>query len=56
MRGDATTSRHDERTRGRRGAQQEDKERRCNNKLTQQVDKRVAQREDDERQCDNQLA
>ena len=55
-RGDVTTSQRDERMRGRRGAQQEDKERRYDNKLTRQVDKRVAQQEDGERQCDNQLA
>jgi len=44
------------RVRGRRGAQQEDKERRCDNKLAQQVEERVAQREDGERQCENQLS
>jgi hypothetical protein len=52
-RGDATTSQRDERTRGRRGAQREDKERQCVNKLAQRVDKRVAEREDGERQCDS---
>ena len=55
-RGDATTSRRDERMIGWRGAQREDEERRCDNKLAQRVDERVAQREDGERQCNNQLA
>ena len=55
-RGDATTSRREERTRGWRGAQQEDKERQCDNKLARRVDERVAQRDDGERLCDNQLA
>jgi hypothetical protein len=49
--------RDDKRTRGWCGAQREDEEeRRCDNKLARQVDKRVAQREDGEGQCDNQLA
>ena len=54
-RGDATTSRCDERTKGWRRAQRENEERRCDNKLAQRVGERVAQREDGERQCDNQL-
>ena len=40
MRGDAATSRRKEESRGRRGAQREDEERRCNNKLAQRVDER----------------
>ena len=54
-RGDTTISQRDETTRGGHGAQQEDKERRCDNKLVQRVDERVAQREDGESQCNNQL-
>jgi len=67
MRGDTTRQRDDERavhreatqqpsgaSRGWRGAQREDKERRCDNKLARRVDERVAQREDGERPCDNQ--
>jgi hypothetical protein len=52
-RGNATISRFNERTRGQHGAQREDKERRCNNKLVRRVDERVAQQEDDERQCNS---
>jgi hypothetical protein len=56
VRGNATTSRRDERMRGRCGVQREDEQRRCTNKLVRRVDKRVTQQEDEERQCKNQLA
>jgi hypothetical protein len=55
LRGDATTSQRNERTRRQLRVQREDEERRCNNKLVLQVDERVAQREDGKRQCHNQL-
>ena len=37
------------------GAQYEDEEKRCDNKLVQLEDERVTQQEDGERQCDNQI-
>jgi len=56
QRNNQPVQRDKERTRGWHGAQREDEERRCDNKLARRVDKRVAQRDDGKRLCNNQLA